>query len=100
MHQLNRQVDLLGIEVGQLTLGLQQLLLDAEHVQVVADAGTVTLDDGVVRILSNLGGVLLRADLPADVTQLVDRVADIAQCFHQTFVVLRHRQIVIGVARI
>ena len=43
---------------------------------------------------------MLRTDLPADVAQLVDRVADIAQGFHQAFVVLRHRQIVIGVARI
>ena len=38
LHQLNRQVDLRRIQGGQLTLGLQQLLLDAEHIQVVTDA--------------------------------------------------------------
>jgi hypothetical protein len=41
---LNRQIDLRRIQGRQLTLGLEQLLLDAEHVQVVTDAGTVALD--------------------------------------------------------
>ncbi|MNI20601.1 hypothetical protein D3C73_740920 [compost metagenome] len=44
--------------------------------------------------------MLLGSDLPTDITQLVDAVADITQCPDQAFVVLRHRQVVVGVAGI
>ncbi|MNV55022.1 hypothetical protein D3C71_1472410 [compost metagenome] len=44
--------------------------------------------------------MLLGSDLPADVTQLVDAVADIPQRLDQAFVVLRHGEVVIGVAGI
>ncbi|MCY1443278.1 hypothetical protein D9M71_596830 [compost metagenome] len=43
---------------------------------------------------------MLGRDLPPDVTQLVDAVADIAQRPDQGLVVLRHRQVVVGVAGI
>ncbi|MCY1439053.1 hypothetical protein D9M71_552720 [compost metagenome] len=44
--------------------------------------------------------MLLGSDLPADIAQLVDAVTDIPQRLHQAFVVLRHGEVVVGVARI
>ena len=51
-NQRKRKLWLSGIQARQLTLGLQQLLLDAEHVEVVAD--TLGLDADAVLLLQSI----------------------------------------------